>query len=83
MHTPKHDNDIDTNHADTEREEGTMLSHQPEVSRLLHQEYVARLADDAQRHEAQRAQSQPRHARQVRPARAALDVSHRRLPSQS
>ena len=25
-----------------------MLSHQPEVSRLLHQEYVARLAEDAQ-----------------------------------
>ena len=25
-----------------------MLSHQPEVSRLIHQEHVQRLADDAQ-----------------------------------
>ncbi len=27
-----------------------MLSHQPEVSRLIHQEHVQRLANDAQQH---------------------------------
>ena len=63
-----------------------MLSHQPEVSRLLHQEHVARLAEDAQ---------QPVHARPLTPSRhprtsrlaglahAALDLTHRRLPTRT
>ena len=63
-----------------------MLSHQPEVSRLLHQEYVERLAGDAQR-PAQRAPlSAPRHGRPSRLAglaHAALDVTHRRLPTRT
>lgn len=62
-----------------------MLSHQPEVSRLLHQEHVARLAGDAQQHVAPRQlpESQPRNARHARPARAALAVMHRRLPNRT
>jgi hypothetical protein len=64
-----------------------MLSHQPEVSRLLHQEHVQRLAGDAQR---------PYHSLRVSPpdrsrvlprlvalAHAALYVRHRRLPTRT
>jgi hypothetical protein len=60
-----------------------MLSHQPEVSRLLHQEHVQRLADDAQQ------PMQSPHLPSLRlaarlsglsaRARNALDVRHRRL----
>ena len=62
-----------------------MLSHQPEVSRLLHQEYVERLAEDAQR-PAPRTPQSPRHRRTSRLAglaHAALDVTHRRLPTRT
>jgi len=63
-----------------------MLSHQPEVSRLLHQERVARLASDAQQPETEAQLSQPPHPRTSRLAglaHAALDVTHRRLPSRT
>ena len=60
-----------------------MLSHQPEVSRLLHQEHVQRLADDAQQ------PMQHPHLPSLRLAerlsrlsaltQTALDVRHRRL----
>ena len=52
-----------------------MLSHQPEVSRLLHQEYVARLAEDAQRHsQVERADAATPRVTAGRLAHAALDV---------
>ena len=62
-----------------------MLSHQPEVARLLHQEHVARLAEAAQpvsptplsQHR------QPRTSRLADLAHAALDVTHRRLPTRT
>jgi hypothetical protein len=63
-----------------------MLSHQPEVSRLLHQEHVERLAGDAQRPVQRAPQSPPRHRRTSRLAglaHAALDVTHRRLPTRT
>jgi hypothetical protein len=63
-----------------------MLSHQPEVSRLLHQEYVARLAEDAQQPVPQVELSPTRHRRAARLAglaHAALDVTHRRLPTRT
>jgi hypothetical protein len=59
-----------------------MLSHQPEVSRLIHQEHVQRLADDAQQ------PIQHPHLPSARIAEklsglpvlaTALDVRHRRL----
>jgi len=60
-----------------------MLSHQPEVSRLIHQEHVQRLADDAQQ------LVQHPHLPSLRLAErlsglsvlapTALDVRHRRL----
>jgi hypothetical protein len=62
-----------------------MLSHQPEVSRLLHQERVAQLAGDAQK-PVQRASQSPRKPRTSRLAglaHAALDVTHRRLPTRT
>ena len=62
-----------------------MLSHQPEVSRLLHQEYVARLAEDAQQPvpQAAVADAPPRTSRLAGLAHAALDVTHRRLPTRT
>jgi hypothetical protein len=63
-----------------------MLSHQPEVSRLLHQEHVARLAEDAQQPAPTRRLSPTRHRRTSRLAglaHAALDVTHRRLPTRT
>ena len=63
-----------------------MLSHQPEVSRLLHQEYVARLAEVAQRSAPRAPLPTPRHRRTSRLAglaHAALDVTHRRLPTRT
>jgi hypothetical protein len=63
-----------------------MLSHQPEVSRLLHQEYVARLAEDAQQSVQARPLTPTRHPRTSRLAglaHAALDVTHRRLPTRT
>jgi hypothetical protein len=63
-----------------------MLSHQPEVSRLLHQEHVARLAGDAQT-PVTRAQlptpRRPRTSRLSGLAHAALDLTHRRLPTRT
>ena len=64
-----------------------MLSHQPEVSRLLHQDHVQRLADDAR-------QAMPHpHLPSLRLAvrlsglsalaHAALAVRNRRLPTRS
>ena len=64
-----------------------MLSHQPEVSRLLHQEHVQRLADDAQQ------PMQHPHLPSLRLAerlsglsaltQSALDVRHWRLRTRS
>ena len=64
-----------------------MLSHQPEVSRLLQQEHLQRLADDAQQ------PMQHPHLPSLRLAErlsgltalahAALDVRHRRLRTRS
>jgi hypothetical protein len=62
------------------------VSHQPEVSRLLHQEHVARLAGDAQQPVATGSLTPPRHPRTSRLAglaHAALDVTHRRLPTRT
>ena len=60
-----------------------MLSHQPEISRLLHQEHVQRLADDAQqpmRHlHLPSLRSAERLSGLAGLARTALDVRHRRL----
>jgi hypothetical protein len=60
-----------------------MLSHQPEVSQLLHREHVQRLAEDAQHSLRVEVRPAPRPADVLRqpavPARAALDVKHRRL----
>jgi hypothetical protein len=59
-----------------------MLSHQPEVSRLIHQEHVQRLADDAQR-PMQHPHLPSRIAERLSGlsvlALTALDVRHRRL----
>jgi hypothetical protein len=64
-----------------------MLSHQPEVSQLLHREHVQRLADDAQHSLRVDARPAPRPAgvlpRPALPARAALAVKHRRLPTRT
>jgi len=60
-----------------------MISHQPEVSRLLHQDRVQRLADAAQRPMRHPHLRSPRIAGKLSGlpvlARAALDVRHRRL----
>ena len=60
-----------------------MLSHQPEVSRLLHQEHVQRLADDAQRPMQRPHLPSLRLAEKLSGlsalAQSALDVRHRRL----
>ena len=63
-----------------------MLSHQPEVSRLLHQERVAQLASDAQQPATRAPLTPPRRLRTSRLsglAHAALDVTHRRLPTRT
>ena len=64
-----------------------MLSHQPEVSRLLHQEHVQRLADDAQQPLRHPRVPSLRLAQRLsgltRLAHAALDVRHRRLRTRS
>jgi len=64
-----------------------MVSHQPEVSRLLHQEYVERLAGEAQLRQASRPLPAPRRPRPASRlaglAHAALDVTHRRLPTRT
>jgi hypothetical protein len=62
-----------------------MLSHQPEVSRLVHQEHVQRLADDAQQpmrypHLPSLRRAERRSGRSVL-AHAAVDVRYRRLRS--
>jgi hypothetical protein len=60
-----------------------MLSHQPEVSRLLHQEHVQRLADDAQQPMQHPRLTSSRIAERLSGlsvlAPTALDVRHRRL----
>jgi hypothetical protein len=60
-----------------------MLSHQPEVSRLLHQEHVQRLADDAQQPMQHPHLPSSRIAERLSGlsvlAPTALDVRHRRL----
>ncbi len=63
-----------------------MLSHQPEVSRLLHEERVAQLAGDAQQPVTRASLATPRRRRTSRLAglaHAALDVTHRRLPTRT
>ncbi len=59
-----------------------MISHQPEVSRLLHQEHVQRLADDAQPRHRLHLPS-PRIAERLSGlsvlAPTAIDARHRRL----
>jgi len=60
-----------------------MLSHQPEVSRLLHQEHVQRLAEDAQQPLRRPHLPSLRLAQRLSGlaglAHAALDVRNRRL----
>ena len=60
-----------------------MLSHQPEISRLLHHEHVQRLADDAQQPLRQPHLPSLRLAARLSGlaglAHTALDVRHRRL----
>lgn len=62
-----------------------MLSHQPEVSRLLQQEHVQRLVDDAQQPMASLRLSPPSRLRRLSPlprlSHAVLDARHRRLPT--
>jgi hypothetical protein len=57
-----------------------MLSHQPEVSRLLHQEHVQRLADDARQPMQQSHRPFPRPAERLSGlpvlTHTALDVRH-------
>ena len=60
-----------------------MISHQPEVSRLIHEEHVQRLADDARQSQHQLHLRLPRISRKLSGlsvlAPSALDVRHRRL----
>ncbi len=60
-----------------------MISHQPEVSRLVHQEHVQRLADEAQQPLHQPHLPSPRIAEMVSRlsvlAPTAVDVRHARL----
>lgn len=60
-----------------------MLSHQPEVSRLIAREHAQRLADDAQHELRLGGRSALRRARALSglpvQARAALNARHRRL----
>jgi hypothetical protein len=64
-----------------------MLSHQPDVSRLLHQEHVQRLAGDAQRPIRALRVSAPDRSRVlprlIASAHAVLYVRHRRLPTRT
>ncbi len=64
-----------------------MFSHPPEVSRLLHQEHVERLAGKPRLQKAPRPLPAPRHPRPTSRlaglAHAALDVTHWRLPTRT
>lgn len=64
-----------------------MLSHQPEVSRLLHQEHVQRLADDAQQPTVSLRLSSPGRLRRLSPlprlSQGVLDARQRRLSSRA
>jgi hypothetical protein len=60
-----------------------MLSHHVEVARLLHEEHVERLTAAAQRPFAPTLRRRRRTLRPAAPARVTLDVSRRRLPSQT
>jgi len=75
------------NDTPTKRREENMLSHHPELSRLLHQERVQRLADDAQRPLQRPHLPSLRLAERLSGltalAHTALDVRHRRLRTRS
>ncbi len=63
-----------------------MLSHQPEVSRLLHEEHVERLADDARQPLHRRRRSSIERSRllsRLAVAPAPIDVRYPGVPSRS